>query len=75
MRPILLPNGVIRVFAAMTAPMEQLVPVPQPLTAEAARSGMATYLGDSSKAETELGWTARPVREGMLETVRAELTA
>ena len=74
-RPILLPNGVIRVFAALTAPVERLVPVPQSLTAEAARSGMATYLGDSSKAETELGWTARPVREGMLETVRTELAA
>lgn len=71
--PILLPNAVIRVFAAMTAPMERIVRVPQRMTADAARSATATYFGDSTKAEAELGWTSRPVREGMVETVRAEL--
>ena len=28
---------------------------------------------DSTKAETELGWTSRPVREGIAETVRLEM--
>jgi nucleoside-diphosphate-sugar epimerase len=74
-RPILLPNGLVRVVAAMTAPIERLVPIPQAMTADAARSGMATYFGDSTKARTELRWTSRPVREGMLGTVRAELGA
>ena len=55
--------------------MERFVPIPQTMTAEAARSGMATYLGDSTKAATKLGWTSRPVREGMLETLRVELAA
>jgi nucleoside-diphosphate-sugar epimerase len=73
--PLLVPNGLIRVVAAMTSPIERLVPIPQTMTAEAARSGMATYFGDSTKAETELGWTSRPVREGMRETVQAELAA
>ena len=74
-KPILLPNGLIKMVAALTAPVERVVPVPQTMTADAARSGMATYLGDSTKAETELGWTTRPVREGILETVRAEMAA
>lgn len=72
-RPILLPNSLVRVAAAMTAPLERIVPIPQALTAEAARAGMATYFGDSTKAETELGWTSRPVREGIAETVRLEM--
>jgi hypothetical protein len=73
--PVLLPNSVIRVVAAMTAPLERLVPVPQSLTADAARAGMATYFGDGTKAEVELGWTSRPVRESIVVTVRAELAA
>lgn len=73
-RPILLPNSLIRVVAAMTAPLERLAPIPQSLTAEAARAGMATYFADSAKAEAELGWTSRPVREGITETVRLEMT-
>lgn len=36
---------------------------------------MATYFGDGTKAEKELGWTSRPLREGMLDTVRAEMAA
>lgn len=74
-RPILLPNGLIRIFAAMTTPVERLLPIPQPLTADAARAGMGTYFGSSAKAEKELGWTSRPLREGMIETVRFEMAA
>lgn len=66
---VLFPASVIRVLAALTAPVEKLLPVPQPMTAEAARSGIATYYGDSAKAERELGWRARPLEEGMAETV------
>lgn len=73
-RPILLPNALVRVVAAMTAPLEGFLPIPQAMTAEAARAGMATYFGDSAKAETELGWTSRPVREGIIETIRLEMT-
>ena len=74
-RPILLPNGVIRLVAAITAPLERYLPIPQTMTADAARAGMATYFGNSVKAETELGWTPRPVREGITETVRLEMAA
>jgi nucleoside-diphosphate-sugar epimerase len=68
-RVVLLPGPVVRAVATMTAPVERLVPVPQALTAEAARSGLATYYGDAGKAERELGWTARPLEEGLAETV------
>jgi nucleoside-diphosphate-sugar epimerase len=74
-RPILLPNGVIRVVAAITAPLERYLPIPQTMTADAARAGMATYFGNSAKAKTELGWMPRPVHEGITETVRLEMAA
>jgi dihydroflavonol-4-reductase len=73
--PVLLPDGVVRAFAAATAPLERWVRVPQPLTAEAGRSGTATYFGDNGKAAAELGWTSRPLREGLTETVLRETSA
>jgi nucleoside-diphosphate-sugar epimerase len=69
--PVLVPAALARVAATLTAPVETLVPLPQMLTAEAALSGIATYYGSSSKARRELGWSARPVEEGMAETVAA----
>lgn len=71
--PILLPNRVIKAVAALTDRAERVLPVPQPLTADAAQAGMSTYFGDSTKAETELGWTSRPLREGLVATVRTEM--
>lgn len=73
--PIILPVGLVRLVAAITEPIERVIPIPQTLSAEAARSGIATYYGDSTKAENELGWTWRPVRDGIEETVRAEMAA
>lgn len=70
---LFLPRPVVRAVAAMTSVLERVLPVPQAMTADAARAGMATYLADSSKARSELGWTSRPVRAGIEETVRAEL--
>lgn len=72
-RPVLLPNRVVRAAAALTDLAERVLPVPQTLTADAARAGMATYFGDSTKAETELSWTSRPLRAGMVTTVRADM--
>lgn len=70
-RVVLLPPGVIRVVATLTAPVEKLLPVPQTMTADSARAGMSTYYGDATKAEQELGWSARPIDDGLAETVAA----
>ncbi|QZY28372.1 NAD-dependent epimerase/dehydratase family protein [Nocardioides coralli] len=70
-RVVLLPPAVIKVVAAVTAPLERLVRLPQPLTSEAARAGMATYYGTAGKAARDLGWTVRPLEEGLAETVAA----
>lgn len=68
-KPLFLPPGMVKAMAVLTAPVEKLLPIPQFLTADAARSAVATYYGDSSKAERELGWTVRPLEEGMQQTV------
>lgn len=70
-RAVLLPPAVIKGVAAFTSAAERLVPVPQPMTAEAALAGIATYYADSTKAAEELGWTARSIEEGLAETVAA----
>ena len=72
-RVVAVPAGLARVMAALTDPVERVLPIPTGMTAEAARSGVSTYLADSSKAQSELGWSYRPVREGMRETLTADL--
>jgi nucleoside-diphosphate-sugar epimerase len=67
--PRLLPPTVIQLAAGLTAPIERLLPIPQFLTSDAARSAVATYYGDSDKAQRELGWNARPLEQGLAETV------
>jgi len=67
--PILLAPELVRVAARLTAPVEKMLPIPHVLTAEAALSGIGTYYGDAGKARRKLGWIARPLEEGMAETV------
>jgi nucleoside-diphosphate-sugar epimerase len=67
--PTLIAPGLVRLSARLIAPVERALPLPQFLTAEAALSGTGTYYGDSSKAQRELGWSPRPLDEGMAETV------
>ena len=48
--------------------------LPPAYTAEALRvSAGSTYLGDNSKARSELGFQARPLEEGLRQTLRTEM--
>ena len=49
--------------------ISQWMPLPAILSEEAARMIDATYIALPEKAERELGWRARPVEEGMRETL------
>jgi nucleoside-diphosphate-sugar epimerase len=66
--------GLLRAMAAATAVVEKVVPVPAAYTAESLRvvAGV-TYLGSNERAKRELGWTPRPLREGLAETLRYEM--
>lgn len=67
--PIVLPTRAVRASAALMGVVGKVVPVPPDLAAETARAGLATYYGTPAKAERELGWHARPLEQGLRQTV------
>jgi len=73
------PPGALRAMAAVMGGVERLarvarVPLPEMYTAEGLRviAGV-TYLGNSAKARRELGFTARPLEDGLRETLLQEM--
>lgn len=67
--PVVIPGAVARALAPVAERLERVVP--EGYRAEALRSGAATYLGSPAKAGRDLGWSARPLAEGMALTVAA----
>ena len=64
----------MRTLAALMGIVGTLVSLPAAYTAEALRvSAGTTYLGDNSKARSELGFEARPLEEGLRQTLRHEM--
>jgi nucleoside-diphosphate-sugar epimerase len=60
--------------AAVMGLVERFVPLPTTLTAEYLRvAAGVTYLGTSAKAQRELGFGARPLEEGLSQTLEHEL--
>lgn len=51
--------------------LEKLVPLPTLICRDSVAILGATYIARTNKARTELGWTPRPLREGMRETLDA----
>jgi nucleoside-diphosphate-sugar epimerase len=72
--PRSLPPSVFGVMASLAGLVEPLASLPDMYTSEGLRvlAGV-TYLGDASKAKRELGYSPRPLREGMAETLRHEM--
>ena len=66
--------SLFRTLAPVAALLERVAPLPKDYRAESLRvlAGV-TYLGDNTKARTELGLEHRPLREGLEETVRQEM--
>ena len=68
------PPALLRAMSALVGVIEKIVPVPEQYSSETLRvSAGATYLGSSAKAERELGFTARPLEEGLRETLEHEM--
>jgi dihydroflavonol-4-reductase len=67
-KPIFLPKWLVRTAARMNGGLERVVKLPQDQTREAMMASTATYYATSGKAQRELGWTPRPLREGFAET-------
>lgn len=66
--------GMLRAMSAMMSIVEKIVLLPEQYSSETLRvSAGATYLGSSAKSERELGFTARPLPEGLRETLLYEM--
>jgi len=74
-RPLLHPGPrTMRALAALMGLVQRAVDLPPVLTPEALRvSAGVTYLGSSEKAVRDLGFTTRPLQEGMEQTIEYEL--
>ena len=69
--PVIVPSAFVRMAAAAMDVVGRVVSPPPTLAAETMRAGLATYYGTAAKAEHELGWTARPLEQGLRQTVTA----
>jgi nucleoside-diphosphate-sugar epimerase len=67
--------GMLRGAAALMRVVEKVAPVPAAYASESLRvlAGV-TYIGSNARARRELGWTPRPLRDGLTETLRHEMT-
>jgi len=66
--------GAMRAMSRAMSVVERAIPLPPTFTSEGLRVlAGATYLGNSAKAERELGFTARPLEVGLRETLEHEM--
>ena len=69
-----LPPRLLRGASILVRPLERLVPLPSAMTSEGLRiiAGV-TYIGTSARAQRELGWQPRSLRDGLTETLGHEM--
>lgn len=69
-----LPSGVLKASSMALRLIEPLVHLPPSYSPESLRvlAGV-TYLGSSARAKKELGWQVRPLRDGLMDTLRHEM--
>ena len=67
------PVSALKIGAAVTRVVETVKSLPTAYASETLRvlAGV-TYLGKNDRARAELGWSPRPLREGLAETLRHE---
>lgn len=68
------PRAAMQATASFVGLFDRWVPLPPEYTAEGLRvAGGVTYLGTGVRAERELGWKPRPLREGLTTTLMHEM--
>lgn len=71
-----LPAAPLRAVAAVVERLERYVPIPATYRSDSLRSSAGvTFIARSDKARRELGWTCRPLEEGLRETLTHEMSA
>ena len=70
--PMVAPYQMMKAMSVLATPFDAILP--ESYTSEGLRVfGGSTYWGDNSKARRELGYTLRPVRVGLEETLKHEM--
>ncbi|HEX5069403.1 MAG TPA: NAD-dependent epimerase/dehydratase family protein [Vicinamibacterales bacterium] len=71
---VLIPRGVMQATASLMGLFDRWLPLPPEYTAEGLRvAGGVTYLGTAKRAARELGWSPRPLRDGLAATLEHEM--
>lgn len=66
--------ALLRRLAQIVRWIEPIIPLPEFYRSESIRAiAGVTYIGESKKAQRELGFTARPLQEGLCETLLHEM--
>ncbi|MEM9457710.1 MAG: NAD-dependent epimerase/dehydratase family protein [Myxococcota bacterium] len=69
------PAAPLRAVASLVERLERYVPVPATYRSDALRSAAGvTYTARADKARRELGWHARPLEDGLRETLTHQMT-
>jgi nucleoside-diphosphate-sugar epimerase len=62
--------GMLKFMSKLMEPIGAIIPLPETYTAESLRvAAGVTYLASNEKAKRELGYTVRPLEEGLRETL------
>lgn len=69
--PVLVPRSMIRVGEKVARQLDRWFTLAPTYHPETLRAALASYVGTRLKAERELGWQARPLEEGLIDTVEA----
>lgn len=71
--PLRVPPAVLRGLSTLMRPVAAVLPVPSMYHPETLRVAAGnTYIAESEKIRRELGWEARPLEDGLRETLEAE---
>lgn len=68
-KPLDMPGPALSLMSRIVGPLGRVLPLPSEFSAEGLRAASASYLGTPEKAIAELGWSFRPLSEGIAETV------
>lgn len=68
-----LPTPALRATASVMDVLGRVLPLPKAYQGESLRSIIGTYIGDNANARRDLGFTVRPLEEGLRETLLHEM--